>query len=88
MCIGAYLGSTVYARRGKPTWLPRQTVIDILTYRMNHTQLMHAAIFDLLTTQSDRHAQVGLARPAGTRMCSYSDGFLQCCHAACMHLGT
>ena len=36
----------------------RQDMVDFLTNKLNRTQVLRAALFDLLTTQSDRHPQV------------------------------
>lgn len=40
-------------------------VLDLLHNKLNKTQVVRAAIFDLLTSQCDRHAQVG-ARCSGS----------------------
>jgi hypothetical protein len=44
-------------RLGTPMMHPNQ-LLDIM-HNLNRTQLIMAAIFDLLTSQCDRHAQVG-----------------------------
>ena len=36
----------------------RQEMVDFLADKLNRTQVLRAAIFDLLTSQSDRHSQV------------------------------
>ncbi|GIL79952.1 hypothetical protein Vretimale_12814 [Volvox reticuliferus] len=43
-------------RLGNPMMHP-DDLLDILHNKVNHTQAIHAAIFDLLTSQNDRHAQ-------------------------------
>jgi hypothetical protein len=44
-------------RLGTPMMHPNQ-LLDIM-HNLNRTQLIMSAIFDLLTSQCDRHAQVG-----------------------------
>lgn len=46
-------------RLGTPMMHPNQ-LLDILHHKLNKTQVVLAAIFDLLTSQCDRHAQVGV----------------------------
>nr|BAF46293.1 hypothetical protein [Chlamydomonas reinhardtii] len=43
-------------RLGNPMMHP-DDLLDILHNRVNHTQTVRAALFDLLTSQNDRHAQ-------------------------------
>ena len=40
--------------------MPRQEMVDFLANKLNRTQVLRAALFDLLTSQADRHAQVGV----------------------------
>ncbi len=44
--------------RGVPRRLPPPEVLDLLQNKLNKTQVVRAAIFDLLTSQCDRHSQV------------------------------
>lgn len=50
--------ATVQVRLGDPMMHPNE-FLDIMHNQLNKTQIVHAAIFDLLTSQCDRHAQVG-----------------------------
>ncbi|KAG2485806.1 hypothetical protein HYH03_015517 [Edaphochlamys debaryana] len=43
--------------RGRPRPIGRDTQIEIMNNKLNRTRVIHAAIFDLLTSQCDRHAQ-------------------------------
>ncbi|GIL86967.1 hypothetical protein Vretifemale_15166 [Volvox reticuliferus] len=43
--------------RGIPRRLPLETIADMFNNRLNKTRVVRAAIFDLLTSQCDRHAQ-------------------------------
>ncbi|GIL79180.1 hypothetical protein Vretimale_16715 [Volvox reticuliferus] len=43
--------------RGIPRPLPLDTIADMFNNRLNKTRVVRAAIFDLLTSQCDRHAQ-------------------------------
>eukprot|EP00798_Chlamydomonas_sp_ICE-L_P018467 gene18467-24958_t len=46
-----------YDPRGIPHRFPPATILDVIMHKMNKTQVVKAAIFDLLTSQCDRHAQ-------------------------------
>lgn len=41
---------------GKPP-LPASTLLDLFTNKINHTEVRLAALFDLFTSQCDRHPQ-------------------------------
>ncbi|EFJ50201.1 hypothetical protein VOLCADRAFT_89086 [Volvox carteri f. nagariensis] len=43
--------------KGVPKRLPLETIADLFNNRLNTTRVIRAAIFDLLTSQCDRHAQ-------------------------------
>lgn len=47
-----------YLNKGLPFKLRPQEVLPMMHEQLNRTQVVHAAIFDLLTSQCDRHAQV------------------------------
>ncbi|KAI8464996.1 MAG: hypothetical protein J3K34DRAFT_380094 [Monoraphidium minutum] len=51
---GASLESLVF--RGAPPAVPA-AVLDLLQTRLSHSDVIQAAVFDLLTSQCDRHAQ-------------------------------
>eukprot|EP00200_Dunaliella_tertiolecta_P002061 CAMPEP_0202342448 /NCGR_PEP_ID=MMETSP1126-20121109/3006_1 /ASSEMBLY_ACC=CAM_ASM_000457 /TAXON_ID=3047 /ORGANISM="Dunaliella tertiolecta, Strain CCMP1320" /LENGTH=474 /DNA_ID=CAMNT_0048933401 /DNA_START=1018 /DNA_END=2442 /DNA_ORIENTATION=+ len=46
-----------FLQKGKPTRVPPPQVVDYFMNKLNKTQVVRAAIFDLLTSQCDRHAQ-------------------------------
>jgi hypothetical protein len=43
--------------RGLPRRLPMEVIVDMFNNRLNKTRVVRGAIFDLLTSQCDRHAQ-------------------------------
>lgn len=44
-------------RLGNPAMHPNQ-LLDFMSHKVNKTQVVLAAMFDLMTSQCDRHAQV------------------------------
>ncbi|KAL6755005.1 hypothetical protein V8C86DRAFT_2686314 [Haematococcus lacustris] len=46
-----------FLHKGDPKRLPPEQVLDIMHHKLNKSQVVRAAIFDLLTSQCDRHAQ-------------------------------
>lgn len=46
-----------FLHKGKPARLGKKAVLDIMQNKLNTKQVVLAAIFDLLTSQCDRHAQ-------------------------------
>ncbi|GFR49181.1 hypothetical protein Agub_g11205, partial [Astrephomene gubernaculifera] len=46
-----------FIHKGKPKRLPPPTIAGLLNDRLNRTRVLRAAVFDLLTSQCDRHAQ-------------------------------
>eukprot|EP00798_Chlamydomonas_sp_ICE-L_P018469 gene18469-24960_t len=46
-----------FLNRGTPKRFPPPVILDLLTKKLNKTQVVRSAIFDLLTSQCDRHAQ-------------------------------
>uniref|UniRef100_A0A7S0RET0 PI3K/PI4K catalytic domain-containing protein n=1 Tax=Chlamydomonas leiostraca TaxID=1034604 RepID=A0A7S0RET0_9CHLO len=46
-----------FLHKGEPVRLPPPEVLDVLHNKLNKTQVVRGAIFDLLTSQCDRHAQ-------------------------------
>lgn len=43
--------------KGSPSRIPGASLLDLFNNRLNKTQVIRGAIFDLLTSQCDRHAQ-------------------------------
>ncbi|KXZ45058.1 hypothetical protein GPECTOR_59g667 [Gonium pectorale] len=46
-----------YLHKGKPRRQPLPVIADMLNNRLNKSRVVRAAVFDLLTSQCDRHAQ-------------------------------
>lgn len=54
-----------FLHRGEPSRFPHSHVLDIFHNKLNKTQVIRGAIFDLLTSQCDRHAQNIFVNEAG-----------------------
>eukprot|EP00798_Chlamydomonas_sp_ICE-L_P012581 gene12581-15805_t len=46
-----------FLHKGPPRPFPPNVILDVLMHKLNKTQVLKAASFDLLTSQCDRHAQ-------------------------------
>lgn len=46
-----------FLHRGSPSRFPPPAILDLLQNKLNRTQVIRGSIFDLLTSQCDRHAQ-------------------------------
>mmetsp|Transcript_5477 Transcript_5477/g.12120 ORF Transcript_5477/g.12120 Transcript_5477/m.12120 type:complete len:525 (+) Transcript_5477:133-1707(+) len=46
-----------FLHKGEPSRFPPPVILDLMHNKLNKTQVVRAAIFDLLTSQCDRHAQ-------------------------------
>lgn len=46
-----------FLHRGTPSRFPPSAILDVLQNKLNKTRVIRGAIFDLLTSQCDRHAQ-------------------------------
>ncbi|KAG1662705.1 hypothetical protein FOA52_014570 [Chlamydomonas sp. UWO 241] len=63
--------------KGTPTRVPEDAMLDLFHSRLNKTQVVRAAIFDLLTSQCDRHAQNIFINEAGQLMLIDNEAALQ-----------
>lgn len=55
-----------FLHKGTPVRQPPSVVLDMFHNKMNKTQVVRSAIFDLLTSQCDRHAQVHMGHHGQT----------------------
>ncbi|KAG2490125.1 hypothetical protein HYH03_011431 [Edaphochlamys debaryana] len=69
--------------RGRPRMLDRETHMEVFNNKLNKTRVLRAAIFDLLTSQCDRHAQNVMLQEDGNFVLIDNDATLNLLHHTC-----